>query len=408
VGRDRSSRFTPLAAILAAAGACCLPLLAGCSDSRSSSPGANDVAVKASDTTCLVATSAFQSGNQTFAVSNAGSQVTEVVLYGAGDRVVGEVSNIGPSSGKRLTVALKPGRYQLTCKPGLVGKGIRTPITVKAVSGSGAAPTTSPELDAAVATYRRYVVAQSVQLLARTKPFVAAVTAGDVAKARALYSAARAPYESIQPIAASSGDLGARIDARIDDVDTGKEWIGFHRLEHDLWLPVTTADSKSDTGDALIGTAGYTADISKDGPVAAALLKDVGTLVDQVQRVELSADQISTAAQSLLDELAGRGLAGQEERYSGLDLVDVAANVAGAEQAYEALRSIVIAKNPDLVAKLDLRFLTAQQNLAEYGSGSSFAVYQALSKSDLRILAASVNAVVGPMASLTAELQKSN
>jgi iron uptake system component EfeO len=365
----------------------------------------NDVAVKASDTTCLVATNAFQSGNQTFAVSNAGSQVTEVVLYGAGDRVVGEVSNIGPSSDKRLTVALKPGRYQLTCKPGLVGKGIRTPITVK---GESAAQTTSPEWDAAVATYRRYAVAQAVDLLAKTKPFVAAVESGNVTKARALYPAARAPYETIQPIAASSGDLDARIDARIDDVDTGKEWMGFHRLEHDLWLPVVTPGSKGGTSDPPVGTAGYTADISKDGPVAAALLKDVATLVDQVQRVELSADQISAAAQSLLDELAGRGLAGQEERYSGLDLVDVAANVAGADEAYQALRPIVIAEDPDLVAKLDLRFLTAQENLAEYGSGSSFAVYDALSKSDLRVLAASINAVVGPMASVTAQLQKSD
>jgi iron uptake system component EfeO len=384
----------------------CVCLVAGCSGSSSSSPGANDVAIKASDTTCLVATASFLSGNHTFAVSNAGSQVTEVVLYGAGERVVGEVSNIGPSSGKRLTVALKPGRYQVTCKPGLVGKGIRTPIVVKAKSG--AAPTTSPELDAAVASYRRYVVAQAADLLAKTKPFVAAVRAGDVTKARALYAAARVPYETIEPIAEASGDLDARIDARIDDVETGKEWIGFHRLEHDLWLPVTTPDSEGDASQAPIGEAGYTSDISKDGPIAATLLADVSTLEDQVQRVELTADQISTAAVSLVDVLAARGLAGQEERYSGLDLIDVAANVAGADQAYLALRTIVLGKDPDLVAKLDLRFLTAQQNLDEYGSGSSFAVYDALSKSDLRTLSTAVDALVSPLNDLTSTLQKSD
>jgi iron uptake system component EfeO len=399
-------RVRPFVVVLAVAGASCLPLLAACSDSPSASPRTNDVAVKASDTTCLVASDSFLSGSQTFAVSNAGSQVTEVVLYGAGDRVVGEVSNIGPSSDKRLTVSLTPGRYQLTCKPGLVGKGIRTPITVKAKSG--AEPTTSPALDAAVATYRRYLVAQAMDLVAKTRPFVAAVTAGNVAKARELYAAARAPYESIQPIAASSGDLDARIDARIDDVDTGKEWIGFHRLEHDLWLPVVTPDSESDSGQTPIGTAGYTADISKDAPVAADLLKDVSTLVDEVQSVELTADQISAAAQTLLGELAARGLAGQQERYSGLDLVDVAADVAGANQAYQALRTIVLDKDPDLVTKLDLGFAVAQQNLDEYGTGTSFAVYDALSKADLHVLAASINALVGPMASVTAELQKSD
>jgi iron uptake system component EfeO len=386
--------------------AVCISLLTSCSGSSSSSPGADDVAVTASDTTCQVATAAFLSGNHTFAVSNAGSQVTEVVLYGAGERVAGEVTNIGPSSGKRLTVALKPGRYQLTCKPGLVGKGIRTPIVVKAKSG--AAPTTSPELDAAVATYRRYVVAQAMDLLARTKPFVAAVQAGDVSKARALYAAARVPYESIEPIAEASGDLDARIDARIDDVETGKEWIGFHRLEHDLWLPVVTPDSQGDASSAPVGEAGYTSNISKDGPIATTLLADVSTLVDQVQRVELTADQISTAAVSLLDVLAARGLAGQEERYSRLDLIDVAANVAGADQAYLALRAIVLGKDPDLVAKLDLRFLTAQQGLDEYGSGSSFAVYDALSKSDLRTLSTAVNALVSPLNDLTSTLQKND
>jgi iron uptake system component EfeO len=394
------------AALLAAASVGALSLLGACSDSPSVSRDATGVAIKASDTSCLVATSSFRSGNQTFAVSNAGSQVTEVVLYGSGDRVVGEVSNIGPSTGKRLTVALQPGRYEINCKPGLVGKGIRTPITVKAASG--AQPTTSPALDAAVATYRRYVVAQAGELLARTKPFVAAVVSGDVTKARALYAAARAPYETIEPIAESSGDLDARIDARIDDVETGKEWVGFHRIEHDLWMPVVTPGSDGDKNDAPIGDAGYTADISKDAPVAAGLLADVSSLVDQVQRVELTADQVSSAAQRLADEIASRGLAGQEERYSGLDLVDVAANVEGAVSAYQSLRSIVFVQDPDLATKLDSRFLIAQQALAQYGTGSNFAVYDALSKSDLHDLSAAINAVVGPLGDVTTDLLKND
>jgi iron uptake system component EfeO len=251
-------------------------------------------------------------------------------------------------------------------------------------------------------------VSQATELLARTKPFVAAVQAGDVTKARALYAAARAPYESIEPIAENSGDLASRIDARIDDVETGKEWLGFHRLEHDLWLPVVTPESQKDSGAAPVGDAGYTSDITKDGPVAAALLKDVATLVDQVQRVELTADQISTAAVSLIDDLASRALAGQEERYSRLDLVDVAADLDGAQEAYQALRPIVLTKDPELVAKLDLRFLTAQEEISQYGSGSSFAVYDALSKSDLHTIATAINALVGPLNDVTTTLQKSD
>ena len=51
-----------------------------------------------------------------------------------------------------------------------------------------------------------------------TKPFVAAVVAGNVAKAKALYPAARIPYERIEPVAESFGDLDPRIDARENDV----------------------------------------------------------------------------------------------------------------------------------------------------------------------------------------------
>ncbi len=130
-----------------------------CSSSSRGPANSSGVSVKASDTACVAASTMFMSGTQTFAVSNVGSQVTEFLVYAPGDRVVGEVGNIGPSAGKRLTVALKAGEYDLACRPGRSGKGIRTPIVVKAPSGEQ--PTTSPELDAAVATYRSYVVAQA-------------------------------------------------------------------------------------------------------------------------------------------------------------------------------------------------------------------------------------------------------
>jgi len=357
--------------------------LTACAGSPTRPSATSGVSVKASDTACQVATISFKSGVQTFAVSNAGSQVTEVYVYAPGDRVVGEVENIGPSTGKRLTVALNAGRYQVACKPGMVGKGIRTAITVKAASG--AVPTTSPQLDAAVAAYRGYVLSQAELLQSRTRPFVAAVQAGDIATAKSFYAAARVPYETIQPVAASFGDLDPRIDARIDNVESGQEWTGFHRLEHDLW---------------------QTADISKDGPIAAQLQGDVAKLVVQVQRAELSADQIGNGAKSLLDDVATTTVNGEQERYSRLDLVDFSASVEGSDRAYQALRSIVLGKDPELVGKLDTRFAAVQQNLAQYGSGSSFELYNGLSKAQIRSLAADVDALTDPLSQLTATALK--
>ena len=209
------------------------PLLAsacGGPGSGTSTPAATSI--KASDTACVVATSIFDAGTRTFSVSNAGSQVTEVFVYTAGDRVVGEVQNIGPSTSKRLTVGLKPGSYLIACRPGMAGNDIRTPILVRGPEGSPSA--TSPLVDAAIAGYRRYVVGQAELLQARTKPFVAAVTAGDIPKAKSLYAPARIPYEKIQPVADALGDLDPRIDARIDDVEVGHAEHFVLRLAGDL------------------------------------------------------------------------------------------------------------------------------------------------------------------------------
>jgi iron uptake system component EfeO len=117
-------------------------------------------------------------------------------------------------------VALKPGQYEVACNPGMVDKDIRTPIMVKGPTATPSVAT--PELDAAVAGYRKYVVAQAELVQARTKPFVAAVQAGNIAKAKSLYAPARIPYETIEPIVESLGDLDSRIDARIDDVEVGQ------------------------------------------------------------------------------------------------------------------------------------------------------------------------------------------
>ena len=56
----------------------------------------------------------------------------------------------------------------------------------------------------------------------------------NIAKAKQLYPAARIPYERIEPVAESFGDLDPRIDARENDVPPS-EFGGFHRIEKALW-----------------------------------------------------------------------------------------------------------------------------------------------------------------------------
>lgn len=104
--------------------------LPACSDNS----GGNAVDVMSTSSACTPERTSFDAGKLTFKVTNKGSKPTELYVYGAGDHVIGEVENVGPGTARSLSVNLKAGTYQLACKPGQVGKGIRVPITV---TGSG-------------------------------------------------------------------------------------------------------------------------------------------------------------------------------------------------------------------------------------------------------------------------------
>lgn len=88
------------------------------------------IAVTASNTECVVAQTQLAAGKHSFQVSNTGSQATEVYVYAAGDKVVTEKENIGPGTKASFSVTLAAGQYQVACKPGQTGNGIRQTITV--------------------------------------------------------------------------------------------------------------------------------------------------------------------------------------------------------------------------------------------------------------------------------------
>lgn len=110
----------PLSLLAAAA------LLAG----ACSSSGAAAVKVVSTNDECRTAVTRFTAGTVRFRVVNEGDKVTELYVYGSGDKVVGEVENVGPGTSRVLTAKLAPGSYELACKPGQTGRGIRQRITV--------------------------------------------------------------------------------------------------------------------------------------------------------------------------------------------------------------------------------------------------------------------------------------
>src|SRR5882757_1170272 len=305
-------------------------LLTGCADKTTAAPGdtTGPVAVNATDSECSLSRGEVKSGTNTFAVSNAGSKVTEFYVYADGDRVMGEVENIGPGLKRNLIVELPTGKYQAVCKPGMVGDGIRGELSV---TGDAAAQVDEDTaLKQATDSYQRYVNSQAIALEQKTTEFVTAVKAGDVAKAKELFPISRTYWERIEPVAESFGDLDPKIDARVNDVEPGTEWTGYHRIEQSLWEKNTTK-----------GMEKY----------ADQLLVDVKTVVAKAKVVKLNPLQMANGAKELLDEVATGKVTGEEDRYSHTDLWDFQANVEGSQAAIQALRPALQQRDAALVTQ---------------------------------------------------------
>jgi len=382
-------------------------LVACGSDATPAAATGGPVTVTASDDSCELSRTELQAGRNVFEITNTGSKVTEVYVYASGDRIVAEKENIGPGLAFELTTQVPEGQYTIACKPGQVGDGIRTPITVVAGTEQAA---TDPLETAAVASYRGYVQQQADALVPLVEQFTGAVKAGDVERAKQLYAPSRRPWEAIEPVAESFGDLDPKVDLREADLEPGQKWTGWHALEKALWVDGSTAGTEA---------------------LADQLLTDIASLRGRIQNVDLSAASIGNGAKELLDEVATGKVTGEEEAFSHTDLVDFEANVAGAkraydalrplvergdpsllprldaafttvERAYDALRPLVERGDPSLLPRLDAAFTTVERALTTYQDGDGYVSYDTVTPAQRRELAKVVNGLGEPLSELAA------
>ncbi|MHC1563391.1 iron uptake system protein EfeO [Actinomycetospora sp. C-140] len=334
------------------------------------------IQVRASDTACEVSATEAPAGNVTFSVQNTGTKVTEFYLYGTGDRIIGEVENIGPGLSRQLIVEVpQGGQYTTACKPGMVGDGIRAPFTV-----TGSVPGSADQdasLAAAVAGYQRYTNSQIDAGVARTQEFVDAIKRGDVNTAKTLYPVSRTYWERVEPVAESFGDIDPRVDGREDDErDPGVPWTGYHRLEKDLWVTGLQPDSAA-MGDRLMA--------------------DLNDLKTRAAAVALTPVQLANGAKELLDEVATGKITGEEDRYSGTDLWDFRANVDGSQAAVAALRQTIDQRDPALGPTLDARFADVDRLLDQYREGDGYRLYPTLTEQDKQRMTQVIDALGEPV-----------
>ncbi|MFM6974628.1 MAG: iron uptake system protein EfeO [Agromyces sp.] len=360
------------------------------------------VRVNLSDANCVVQTATVPAGVTSFSITNSGTTVFEFELVAADQStMVSEKENIGPGTTVTHTVDLMAGTYYAGCLPGQVGP--LQHLTEFTVTGDRTTATLSPAQQEAVAAYLNFVRAEVARLRTDTEAFTAAYASGDDIEARARYASTRSHYEQIEPIAESFGDLDPRIDNReVDAVADGDTWSGFHRIEKDLWPP-TAGTLNSDGTDALTGWTPSTP--AERAHWAEQLTQDVAELDATVNAANftLSPAEISNGAIALLDEVASGKLTGEEEWWSGVDLVDIAANIAGSEQAFTAVAPLT--QDASLRASIEERFAALHSELATYGSlEAGFPPFTTLTNSEIKHLSDLVNALAEPLSRLTADI----
>lgn len=245
-----------------------------------------------------------------------------------------------------------------------------------ATASTASAP--SPELQASIDQYRKWVVDQTDQFVKATESFTTAVKAGDMEKAKKEYAPARAYFEKIEPIAESLGDFDPWIDAREGDVPDN-EWRGYHKLEKALWETKSVADQ---------------------GKVADQLLQDVKQPRVKVESVEIDVPMLVTGAVELLNEVSTSKVTGEEERYSHTDLYDFAANVEGAHEIYKVLKPAVTAKDSALANEIEARFADLDKALAPYRKGDGYVLYTELKPDQVKKLSQSLDALAEPLSKM--------
>jgi iron uptake system component EfeO len=344
----------------------------------------NRVRVNLSEAGCDPAAISVPAGPVVLELTNQGGDVAEFEIL-RGDFVVDEAENIVPGFQDDLVTRLDGGEYTTVCY------SLQSPRGTLSVAGGPAATTAhSSVVDAATlpgyqTAYETYVRAQATELVTRVTAFTAALKAGDLDTARALYASSRVPWETIEPIAELFTDLDHAIDSREEDVQGVDDpaWTGFHRIERILWV-----DHASGNLDALA-----------DG-----LLANTTDLASRLATLPLDAYTMAQGAGALIEEVAQTKMTGEEDRYSGTDLWAIAANIEGSHRIVDILRPSLESVAPNYLAQLDAAFVGVDTLIDRYRDGDGFRRFGDVTPADITALQAALAGLAEVLSRLSGTL----
>ncbi|WJY01853.1 iron uptake system protein EfeO [Curtobacterium sp. 458] len=388
---------------LGALGAVTALALTGCasgSSSASSDPSASGKVARVTVTltndgsdACAVSTTKVPAGPVTFTVKNESSTaITEVELL-QDQRILGEKENLAPGlEPVHFTATLTGGKYQVYC-PGATTELTDFTVTGKVADTANSSAATL--LAEGTKGYATYVDGQVTDMVAAVEQLQAHVDEGDLAAAKTDYANARPFYEHIESdvdgfvkkgfkATDNAGNLDYLIDMRASNLDESVGWSGFHAVEKDLFeAGKITASTKK---------------------TAAALTENVHLLAKLVPTLDYKPEDLANGAAGLLEEVQSNKITGEEEAYSHIDLVDLAANVEGARQAFAYLKPGLTKTDPTLTKQIAKQFDATNALMDGYRDADGLGGFKAwtgdLKRDDANAISQQVQALQDPLSRL--------
>ena len=337
--------------------------------------GPQQVPVTLTDQGCDPAALRVDAGAVTFVITNSSSSRSEFEVRTAKPSIVGESEGIAAGTTAELDLDLQDGTYDLSC-----GTGVGEVASATTVEGAA-------DLTGVVTAYTAYVDAQLDDLVSRTQALADATASGNLDTSRQTYGASRLPYERLEPIAELFPDLDGAMDAREDDFPQGVNdptFTGWHRIEYLLYQQ---------------------GDVAAAAPFAKQLAADTVELQQQIAAITIDPGTMVNGAAGLIEEAAATKITGEEDRYSQLSLIDLAANVEGAKKIVELLTPLLQAANPTLLDAIDDDLIAFDSKLGAYESGEEqYLPYDQLTEADRDKLKASLAALSEDLAQIPGTL----
>ena len=333
------------------------------------------VLVTINDKGCDPTTVTVAPGKTAFQIKNASHRGVEWEIL-KDHMVVDERENIIPGFTSTLTTKLDESEYEMTC--GLLSNP-KGKLIVKVATKGEEEP--KADLTGVISTYKSYVAGEVDQLVANTKLLVDAVKAGKLEAAQKAYAPAHMYYERIEPVAEVFDDLDKSMDSRADDYEKKEadpKFSGYHRIEYGLFHEKSTK-----------GLETY----------ADQLMKDAEDLKGRIANLKITPKVLVGGASELIEEVASKKIAGEEDRYSKTDLWDFRANLDGAQKIVKLLHGDIKKRDPALLERIDTNFAKVDKDLDKYKSGMGFESYDALKDTDK-------TALKGPITALAEDLSK--